>query len=165
MPRLFDPLSIRDMTLSNRIVASPVCQYSCTNGLANDWHLVHLGSRPAGGAGLGMTEAAEVTSEGRISPEDLRMRESPRGKGAKTSEGVSIETARRMLEMEMKTQVGETAGRIWHLLDHECPQTLSQLKKKLGGSGELLGFAIGWLAREDKVDIRQEKKTIKVALK
>jgi hypothetical protein len=93
------------------------------------------------------------------------MRESPRGKGAKTSEGVSIETARRMLEMEMKTQVGETAGRIWHLLDHEGPQTLSQLKKKLGGSGELLGFGLGWLAREDKVDIRQEKKTIKVALK
>jgi 2,4-dienoyl-CoA reductase-like NADH-dependent reductase (Old Yellow Enzyme family) len=71
MPNLFDPLSIRDVTLPNRIVVSPMCQYSCTNGFANDWHLVHLGSRAVGGAGLVMTEAAAVTPEGRISPEDL----------------------------------------------------------------------------------------------
>jgi 2,4-dienoyl-CoA reductase-like NADH-dependent reductase (Old Yellow Enzyme family) len=71
MPNLFDPLSIRDVTLPNRIVVSPMCEYSSTNGFANDWHLVHLGSRAVGGAGLVMTEAAAVTPEGRISPHDL----------------------------------------------------------------------------------------------
>ena len=71
MPNLFDPLSIRDLTLSNRIVVSPMCEYSSTDGFANDWHLVHLGSRAVGGAGLILTEAAAVTPEGRISPEDL----------------------------------------------------------------------------------------------
>jgi 2,4-dienoyl-CoA reductase-like NADH-dependent reductase (Old Yellow Enzyme family) len=71
MPNLFDPLSIRDLTLPNRIVVSPMCEYSSTDGFANDWHLVHLGSRAVGGAGLIMTEAAAVTPEGRISPEDL----------------------------------------------------------------------------------------------
>jgi len=73
MPNLFAPLSIRDVTLPNRIVVSPMCQYSCANGFANDWHLVHLGSRAVGGAGLVMTEAAAVTPEGRISPQDLGM--------------------------------------------------------------------------------------------
>jgi len=48
MPNLFDPLSIRDLTLPNRIVVSPMCEYSSINGFANDWHLVHLGSRPLG---------------------------------------------------------------------------------------------------------------------
>ena len=67
--------------------------------------------------------------------------------------------------MGINGQVGETAGRIWHLLNDEGPQTFPQLKKKLDSSGELLSFALGWLAREDKVDIRQEKKTLKVALK
>jgi len=71
MPNLFDPLSIRDLTLPNRIAVSPMCEYSSTNGFANDWHLVHLGSRAVGGAGLVMTEAAAVTPEGRISPADL----------------------------------------------------------------------------------------------
>ena len=71
MPNLFDPLSIRDLTLPNRIVVSPMCEYSSTDGFANDWHLVHLGSRAVGGAGLVMTEAAAVTPEGRISPQDL----------------------------------------------------------------------------------------------
>jgi 2,4-dienoyl-CoA reductase-like NADH-dependent reductase (Old Yellow Enzyme family) len=59
------------VTLPNRIVVSPMCQYSCTDGFANEWHLVHLGSRAVGGAGLVMTEAAAVTPEGRISPGDL----------------------------------------------------------------------------------------------
>jgi 2,4-dienoyl-CoA reductase-like NADH-dependent reductase (Old Yellow Enzyme family) len=71
MPNLFDPLSIRDVTLPNRIAVSPMCQYSSTNGFANEWHLVHLGSRAVGGAGLVMTEATAVTPEGRISPQDL----------------------------------------------------------------------------------------------
>jgi 2,4-dienoyl-CoA reductase-like NADH-dependent reductase (Old Yellow Enzyme family) len=71
MPLIFDPLPIRGITLPNRIGVSPMCEYSSTDGFANDWHLVHLGSRAVGGAGLVMTEATGVTPEGRISPEDL----------------------------------------------------------------------------------------------
>ena len=67
--------------------------------------------------------------------------------------------------MEVNGQVGETAGKIWHLLNDEGPLTIPQLKKKLNGSGELLSFALGWLAREEKVDITQEKKAFKVALR
>jgi hypothetical protein len=67
--------------------------------------------------------------------------------------------------MELNGQVGETAGKIWHLLNDEGPLTIPQLKKKLNGSGELLSFALGWLAREEKVDITQEKKAFKVALR
>ena len=68
---LFDELQIRDVLLRNRIVVSPMCQYSSTDGFANDWHLVHLGSRAVGGASLAFTEACAVTAEGRISPQDL----------------------------------------------------------------------------------------------
>ncbi|HUB18772.1 MAG TPA: NADH:flavin oxidoreductase/NADH oxidase [Acidobacteriaceae bacterium] len=68
---LFSPLQIGSLTLSNRIVVSPMCEYSCEDGFANDWHLVHLGSRAVGGAGLVFTEATAVTPEGRISPQDL----------------------------------------------------------------------------------------------
>src|SRR5215210_4032365 len=70
-PILFSPLPLRDLTLRNRIVVSPMCQYSSRDGLANDWHMVHLGSRAVGGAGLVLTEAASVTQDGRISPDDL----------------------------------------------------------------------------------------------
>lgn len=68
---LLSPLTIRGTWFRNRIVMSPMCQYSATDGLANDWHLVHLGSRAIGGAGLVMVEATAVTPEGRISPYDL----------------------------------------------------------------------------------------------
>ncbi|HSN59961.1 MAG TPA: hypothetical protein VLR49_03435, partial [Ferruginibacter sp.] len=71
MSSLFEPLTIRNITFKNRITVSPMCQYSATDGFANDWHLVHLGSRAAGGAGLIITEAAAVSPEGRISPGDL----------------------------------------------------------------------------------------------
>lgn len=71
MPQLFTPLQIRDITMRNRIVVSPMCQYSAIDGFANDWHLVHLGSRAVGGAGLVIMEATAVTPEGRISPQDL----------------------------------------------------------------------------------------------
>ena len=71
MAQLFDPLSIRGVTLQNRIVVSPMCQYSSQDGFANDWHLVHLGSRAVGGAGLVFAEASAVTAEGRITAEDL----------------------------------------------------------------------------------------------
>ncbi len=68
---LFDPLSLRELTLRNRIIVSPMCQYSSQDGFANEWHFVHLGSRAVGGAGLVFTEASAVTPEGRISPADL----------------------------------------------------------------------------------------------
>jgi 2,4-dienoyl-CoA reductase-like NADH-dependent reductase (Old Yellow Enzyme family) len=71
MAHLFDPLTIRDLEFANRAFVSPMCQYSSTDGLANDWHIVHLGSRAVGGAGLVMTEATAVLPEGRISPQDL----------------------------------------------------------------------------------------------
>jgi 2,4-dienoyl-CoA reductase-like NADH-dependent reductase (Old Yellow Enzyme family) len=68
---LFSPLTLREVTFRNRIAVSPMCEYSSADGFANDWHLVHLGSRAVGGAGLVMTEAAAVTPPGRISPGDL----------------------------------------------------------------------------------------------
>ena len=68
---LFTPLSIRDVTLRNRVCVSPMCQYSSEDGFATDWHLVHLGSRAVGGASLVFTEATAVTAQGRISPRDL----------------------------------------------------------------------------------------------
>ena len=71
MASLFEPLSIRSVTLKNRVMVSPMCQYSSTDGFANDWHLVHLGSRAVGGAAIVFTEATAVTPEGRISPADL----------------------------------------------------------------------------------------------
>lgn len=70
MSTLFSPLSIGAVTFRNRIFVSPMCQYSSSDGLAGDWHLVHLGSRAVGGAGLVMTEAVAVSPEGRISPAD-----------------------------------------------------------------------------------------------
>ncbi|MFL6451929.1 MAG: NADH:flavin oxidoreductase/NADH oxidase [Bryobacteraceae bacterium] len=68
---LFSPLQLRDLELTNRIVVSPMCQYSSVDGFANDWHLVHLGSRAVGGAGLIVVEATAVSPEGRITPADL----------------------------------------------------------------------------------------------
>ena len=71
MPHLFDPITLRDLTLPHRLIVSPMCQYSSVDGFATDWHLVHLGSRAVGGASLVFTEATAVTAEGRISPQDL----------------------------------------------------------------------------------------------
>ena len=68
---LFSSLGIREVTLANRIAVSPMCEYSSEDGFANDWHLVHLGSRAVGGAGLVMTEAAAVAADGRITYGDL----------------------------------------------------------------------------------------------
>ena len=67
---LLTPLAIRGVTLRNRVGVSPMCQYSAEDGFANDWHLVHLGSRAVGGAGLVMMEASAVEPRGRISPQD-----------------------------------------------------------------------------------------------
>jgi 2,4-dienoyl-CoA reductase-like NADH-dependent reductase (Old Yellow Enzyme family) len=70
MSQLFTPLTLRELTIRNRIFVSPMCQYSSRDGMPSDWHLVHLGSRAVGGAGLVMVEASAVTPQGRISPDD-----------------------------------------------------------------------------------------------
>ena len=71
MAHLFEPLALRSVTLSNRVAVSPMCEYSSDDGFADDWHLVHLGSRAVGGAGLVLTEATAVEARGRISARDL----------------------------------------------------------------------------------------------
>jgi 2,4-dienoyl-CoA reductase-like NADH-dependent reductase (Old Yellow Enzyme family) len=71
MAHLFDPYTLRGVTFRNRIAVSPMCEYSSVDGYGTDWHLVHLGSRAVGGAGLVITEAAAVAPEGRITPFDL----------------------------------------------------------------------------------------------
>jgi len=71
MPHLFSPIKIKSIEFKNRIVVSPMCEYSSEDGFANDWHLVHLGSRAVGGAGLITTEATAVSAEGRITYGDL----------------------------------------------------------------------------------------------
>ena len=69
---LFDELQVREVTLRNRIIVSPMCEYSSTDGFATDWHLVHLGSRAVGGASLVFTEACAVSPEGRIERSAIR---------------------------------------------------------------------------------------------
>ncbi len=71
MPHLFEPLTIKGVTLRNRIGVAPMCQYSCEDGMATNWHLVHLGSRAVGGAAVVIAEATAVEARGRISPQDL----------------------------------------------------------------------------------------------
>lgn len=71
MSRLFEPLTLRNVSLRNRIIMSPMCQYSATDGLASDWHHVHYGTRAVGGVGMVMVEATAVVPEGRISAADL----------------------------------------------------------------------------------------------
>ena len=70
MSHLFTPLTLRELSIKNRIFVSPMCQYSSKEGMPSDWHLVHLGSRAVGGAGLVMVEASAVTPQGRITPDD-----------------------------------------------------------------------------------------------
>lgn len=70
MTKLFEKITLRDITFRNRIWVSPMCQYSSEDGMPTDWHLVHLGSRAVGGAGLVFMEATAVSPEGRISPQD-----------------------------------------------------------------------------------------------
>jgi 2,4-dienoyl-CoA reductase-like NADH-dependent reductase (Old Yellow Enzyme family) len=71
LTHLFEPFSLKDVTLRNRIGVSPMCQYSYQDGFSNDWQLAHLGARAVGGAGLVIAEAAAVEARGRISPDDL----------------------------------------------------------------------------------------------
>ncbi|HYA38481.1 MAG TPA: NADH:flavin oxidoreductase/NADH oxidase [Candidatus Methylomirabilis sp.] len=71
MSQLFSRFTLREVTFRNRVFVSPMCQYSCVDGVPNAWHMVHLGSRAVGGAGLVMVEASGVSPEGRISPYDM----------------------------------------------------------------------------------------------
>lgn len=71
--KLLSPLKLRELTLKNRIIVSPMCMYSATNGIANDWHLVHLGARASGGASVVIVEATGVVAEGRISESCLAL--------------------------------------------------------------------------------------------
>ena len=68
VPKLFEPVSFRSVTARNRITVSPMCQYSAKDGIANDWHIQHLGARAMGGAGIVFTEVAHVSPIGRITP-------------------------------------------------------------------------------------------------
>ncbi len=70
MSQLFEPLTLRGLTVRNRVWLAPMCQYSSVDGMPQEWHLVHLGARATGGFGLVLTEAAAVLPEGRISPQD-----------------------------------------------------------------------------------------------
>jgi hypothetical protein len=70
-----------------------------------------------------------------------------------------------MQTMDAISKVGETAGEVWHLLNDQGPQTVDQLKRKLNGKTELLNFAIGWLAREDKIELASDKKTFRIQLR
>jgi 2,4-dienoyl-CoA reductase-like NADH-dependent reductase (Old Yellow Enzyme family) len=67
-PKLFEPIAFRSVTARNRITVSPMCQYSATEGLGDDWHVQHLGARAMGGAGIVFTEACHVSAIGRITP-------------------------------------------------------------------------------------------------
>jgi Winged helix-turn-helix domain (DUF2582) len=67
--------------------------------------------------------------------------------------------------MDLNGQVGEVAGKVWQTLNSEGPQTLVQLRKKLNTIGDLVNFSVGWLAREDKVLISREKRTLRIQLK
>jgi hypothetical protein len=67
--------------------------------------------------------------------------------------------------MDIQEQVGETAGKVWHLINDHGSLTLAQLKKKVDGSDELVNFALGWLSREDKIHILPEKKSFQIRLK
>src|SRR3954467_27337 len=91
---LFSPFVLRSITLRNRILVSPMCQYSSEDGFSNDWHFVHLGSRAVGGAGLVLTEASAATPEGRISPQDLGLGKDEHVAGSPALPGSSRSRAR-----------------------------------------------------------------------
>ncbi|CAM5467881.1 oxidoreductase [Rhodanobacter lindaniclasticus] len=91
---LFDPFAQRSLTLRNRLVVRPMREYSATDGVPNDWHLVHLGSRAVGGAALVIAEASAVSAQGRISPQDTGLWNQPRWRRGSRSPASSRRTAR-----------------------------------------------------------------------
>ncbi len=84
------------------------------------------------------------------------------GKNTGGSDGATLVVSS---QIELKHEVGETAGKVWRALSSEGPLTMTELKKKVDGQGDLVSLAIGWLAREDKIEIRPEKRTLRVQLK
>src|SRR3954464_10125167 len=107
---LFTPITFRGVTLKNRIVVSPMCQYSSEDGFASDWHLVHLGSRAVGGASLVFTAAAGVTPEGRISPQDLGVwKDQHVGKLAQIAAFVRAQGAEMGIQLAHAGRKGSTA--------------------------------------------------------
>jgi hypothetical protein len=98
---LLSPLTIRGVTLRNRIVMSPMCQYVARDGFADDWHLVHLGSRAAGGVALVIVEATAVTADGRITPGDLGKKKATEGLGTRPA------SLQKSYEMKPETPVAK----------------------------------------------------------
>jgi 2,4-dienoyl-CoA reductase-like NADH-dependent reductase (Old Yellow Enzyme family) len=106
MPRLFEPITLRGLTLPNRIMVSPMCQYSAVDGSATDWHVAHLGSLALSGAGLLCVEATAVTAEGRITPGDLGLYSDDNERAL----GRVVETIRAAAPIKLALQLGH-AGR------------------------------------------------------
>ncbi len=106
MPRLFEPITLRGVTLPNRIIVSPMCQYSAVDGSATDWHVAHLGSLALSGAGLLCVEATAVTAEGRITPGDLGLYSDDNERAL----GRVVETIRAAAPIRLAIQLGH-AGR------------------------------------------------------
>ena len=101
---LLSPLTIRGLTFRNRIVMSPMCQYVARDGFADDWHLVHLGSRAAGGVALVIVEATAVTADGRITPGDLGKKKATEGLGTRPA------SLQKSYEMKPETPVASPAS-------------------------------------------------------
>ncbi len=93
------------------------------------------------------------------SPENLVEMPQPNQPGETTTTVVAPTSA------ELIPEIGNTAGKIWQTLSNEGPVTLAQLKKKVDAAGEVVSFAVGWLAREDKVEIRPDKRNLRIALR
>ncbi len=121
-PPMFTPFRLRNLVLNNRVVVSPMCQYSATDGMPNDWHLVHLGSRAVGGAGLVMTEMTDVSREGRISPDCAGMYRPEHVAGWRRV----VEFVHRHSEAKIGMQLGHagrkgSTGRLWEAPDEPLP--------------------------------------------
>ncbi len=109
MSQLFTPITLRDLTVRNRVWVAPMCQYSAVDGLPDDWHLVHLGSFARGGAGLVMTEATAVLPEGRISPADTGLwNEEQRGAWARIVDFVHARGAAAGIQLAHAGRKGST---------------------------------------------------------
>ena len=119
---MFTPFRLRDLVLSNRIVVSPMCQYSAEDGTPNDWHLVHLGSRAAGGAALVVAEMTDVSREGRISPGCTGMYK-PARRRLEAHRGLRPPApgARIALQLAHAGRKGSTR-RLWEGIDEPLPE-------------------------------------------
>jgi 2,4-dienoyl-CoA reductase-like NADH-dependent reductase (Old Yellow Enzyme family) len=158
MHGLFDPLSLRGVKLRNRIGVSPMCQYSSVDGYVNDWHLVHLGSRAAGGAGLVLTEATAVVPEGRITPSDLGIWKDEHVEGhARVAAFIKSQGAVAGIQL---AHAGRKAGRIppW---EHDPKELQGRpLSREEGGwtpdAASPIAFAEGYLVPHELSEVEIE---------